>query len=101
MARGHARVLFGGPNGKVVEMRAGDVAVLPAGTGHCNQGASPDLLIVGAYPAGQRGRVDLRRGRREEHDEVVRNIAEVPQPAMDPVTGTNGAAVRLWGKQAG
>lgn len=101
VARGQARVLFGGPNGKVVEMRAGDVAVLPAGTGHCNQGASPDLLIVGAYPAGQRGRVDLRRGRREEHDEVVRNIAEVPQPAMDPVTGTNGAAVRLWGKQAG
>lgn len=96
VARGSAKVLFGGPNGKVVEVRAGDVAVLPAGTGHCNQGASADLLIVGAYPAGQRGRVDLRRGQAEEHEEAVRNIAQVPRPAMDPVTGAEGAAVRLW-----
>lgn len=96
VARGHARVLFGGPNGKILELHAGDVAILPAGTGHCNQGASPDLLIVGAYPAGTAAQLDTRRGRREEHDEVVRNIATVPVPDADPVTGPHGPLPRLW-----
>ena len=96
VARGHARVLFGGPNGRVLDVQAGDVVVLPAGTGHCNQGASADLLIVGAYPVGARERVDMRRAKPEEHDEAVRNIALVPVPDSDPVTGAEGALPRLW-----
>ena len=31
VARGEASVLFGGPNGKVLTVRAGDVVVVPAG----------------------------------------------------------------------
>ena len=50
VARGEASVLFGGPSGTVVLVRAGDVVVVPAGVAHCNQGQSSDLLIVGAYP---------------------------------------------------
>jgi len=56
-----AEVVLGGPvNGKRFGLEAGDVAILPAGTGHCNAGSSRDLLVVGAYPVGQGW--DLRRG---------------------------------------
>ena len=50
VARGEASVLFGGPDGTVLPVQAGDVVVVPAGVAHCNQGQSSDLLIVGAYP---------------------------------------------------
>jgi uncharacterized protein YjlB len=96
VARGHASVLFGGRNGRVLEVQAGDLVVLPAGTGHCNQGQSPDLLIVGAYPEGEQQRLDTRRGNAEEHDEVVRNIAAVPVPVSDPIAGSEGPLPRLW-----
>src|ERR1700744_5707985 len=67
VARGEASVLFGGPNGKVLTVRAGDVVVVPAGVAHCNQSQSSDLLIVGAYPYNGPS-PDLRRGKPEEHD---------------------------------
>lgn len=96
VACGQARVLFGGPAGRVLEVQAGDVVVLPAGVGHCNQGQSPDLLIVGAYPEGMAARTDTRRGKPAEHDEAVRNTVAVPVPHCDPVTGVDGALPRLW-----
>jgi uncharacterized protein YjlB len=47
IARGRAKVRFGGAAGKVIELRAGDVVVLPAGTGHERLSKSRDLLVVG------------------------------------------------------
>ena len=96
VARGWVKVLFGGPGGQLAEVKAGDVVVLPAGVGHCNQGQSPDLLIVGAYPANG-PHPDTHRGKPIEHAAVVRNIAATPMPGADPVAGADGPLVRLWG----
>lgn len=95
VARGEVSVLFGGPSGEVLTVRAGDVVVVPAGVGHCNQSQSGDLLIVGAYPANACD-PDLRRGRASEYDEVVQAVKRVPVPPTDPVEGSDGALPRLW-----
>jgi uncharacterized protein YjlB len=95
VARGEATVLFGGPDGEVLTVRAGDVVVIPAGVAHCNQSQSGDLLIVGAYPANG-PRPDLRRGKPAEHATAKRAIDAVPLPGADPVTGDTGALSQLW-----
>ena len=97
-ARGEATVLFGGPSGQVLIARAGDVIVVPAGVGHCNQSQSADLLVVGAYPANT-SRPDLRRGKAAEHMASVRAIADVPLPQADPVRGPGGPLLRIWTTQ--
>ena len=92
---GEATVVLGGPRGRRFEVRRGDELVLPAGTGHCNAGSSPDLLVIGAYPDGMDW--DLRRGDPAEHDEALANIRAVPLPRADPVRGPEGPLGELWG----
>ena len=94
IARGQARVRFGGDNGEEQEVAAGDVAVLPAGTGHQRLSATPDLLVMGAYPP--EGHYDLCRGSSAEHDRALETIPRVPLPERDPVFGTTGPLTKLW-----
>ena len=91
---GRAVVVLGGPGGRRLEVRAGDVLVLPAGTSHQNDGSSSDFAVVGAYPTGTTW--DLRRGDPGELAEVVANIAGVPLPPCDPVSGVGGQLEALW-----
>jgi uncharacterized protein YjlB len=93
VARGRVRVLFGGKAGRRLELRAGDVAILPAGTGHRCVGAK-DLLVVGAYPAA--GTYDECRDNCADHDKAVKTIPKVPRPRKDPIYGANGPLLRLW-----
>jgi len=94
IARGRARVRFGGEHGADIELAAGDVAVLPAGTGHQCLQASMDLVVIGAYP--KSGRYDLCRGSKDEHAQALQWIPAVPVPDTDPVQGEHGALLRLW-----
>lgn len=94
---GTASVQLGGPDGPLFEVAAGDVLVLPAGTGHFNAGSTPDLTVVGAYPDGMW--CDLRRGDPVELDEVLANIAAVPLPRTDPVHGAGGPLTKAWRAQ--
>ena len=45
IARGEGKVQFGGHRGRILRLKAGDVAVLPAGTGHQCLSASKDFLV--------------------------------------------------------
>ena len=91
---GKARVQVGGPDAPVVEVRAGDVLVLPAGTAHCSLEASPDFRVVGAYDGGRKH--GIRCGVASEHPKVDREIASVPVPTLDPVYGEHGQVPRSW-----
>ena len=95
-ARGSARVRFGGDNGKVLEISAGDVAILPAGTGHQCLSASSDFSVVGAYPPGPP--MDLVRPTPQAHVKALKTIPLVALPRTDPVMGADGPLVRLWKK---
>jgi uncharacterized protein YjlB len=93
-ARGQALLRVGGPRGRKLEMKAGDVLILPAGTGHQRLSRSDDLLVVGAYS--RKGGYDMCHPRKDDHDDAVIAIAETPRPKADPVYGADGPLLRLW-----
>jgi uncharacterized protein YjlB len=94
IAAGWVRVRLGGKRGRTMELRAGDVVVIPAGVAHKNEGASPDLLVVGAYPRGQSP--DMRTPGTASHARAVSQIAAVPLPACDPLHGPSGPLLERW-----
>jgi uncharacterized protein YjlB len=93
---GSVRVQLGGEGGKTVELRAGDVVVIPAGVAHKNNGASHDLMVVGAYPGGKTP--DMCTPAAQGREQVRRNILQVSLPLCDPVYGKTGPLVERWHK---
>jgi uncharacterized protein YjlB len=97
IARGHGRVRFGGDGGKVFELDPGDVAILPAGTGHQCLKATDDFSVVGAYPPG--AKMQVTRPTPENHATALKTIPEVRLPQSDPILGRDGPLTILWNKR--
>lgn len=94
VARGSQRGTFGGPDGIDATVRAGDLIVLPAGTGHIGLEKTDDLYMIGGYPAG------TARGNVVRSDESIglsfaNEIAGIPVPT-DPLTGKDGVLTESW-----
>ena len=87
-------VQFGGPDGVEVEVRAGDVIVIPAGVAHKRLSASPDFGVIGAYPKGQES--DLCYGESGERPSADENIKRVSAPKTDPIYGASGPLIEQW-----
>jgi uncharacterized protein YjlB len=91
---GSVRVRLGGEDGASVELRAGDVVVIPAGVAHKNEGASPDLMVVGAYPGGKSP--DLCGPGAQQRERALRSIGAVSLPDCDPLYGKAGPLIERW-----
>lgn len=95
IARGTARVRLGGDRGEVFNFEPGDIAVLPAGTGHQRLSGSSDLTVIGAYPP--EGTYNLCRGDNPaDRDKALTTIPQVPIPTSDPARGVHGPLRELW-----
>ncbi len=77
-------------------MKAGDVLVMPAGTGHQRLSMSRDLLVVGGYP--KQGGYDMCKPGKTDHDPAATRVAKVPAPKADPVYGADGPLPQLWNR---
>jgi uncharacterized protein YjlB len=88
-------VQFGGPDGPELVFGAGDVAVIPAGVGHCRRSDPRRLMIVGAYPAGSTD-WDLKRADPADYRQAKTEIPAVPMPDTDPVTGAAAPLHDYW-----
>lgn len=90
---GTARLMLGGPNGREVDVKEGDVLVLPAGVGHCSIRTDQHFLAVGAYPPEQ----DWDLCKTTADEAALERIRRLPAPSSDPVEdGEGGILLDLW-----
>ncbi len=95
VSKGSVSLKIGGQkNGKIFEVSAGDVLILPAGVGHFAVSEHKNYEIVGGYPDGKSW--DMMTGTAEERKAAFRNMALLTIPTTDPVFGANGGLIDLW-----
>lgn len=94
IASGRGGVQFGGEDGVVLDVNAGDVVVVPAGVAHKKIRSERGFLVVGGYPSGQYP--DMNYGKANERPQADRNIQQVPIPLADPIYGEQGPLIKNW-----
>lgn len=83
-------------DGLKINVRSGDVIVLPAGTAHCNLESSKGFRYIGVYPEGA-PKWRNEYGKEEAEIDALRDeAASVSVPDQDPVNGIGGPLIRLW-----
>jgi len=87
IAEGKVTLRLGGEDGSLFRLKAGDMLVLPAGTGHRRVGSDEGLKVIGAYPPGQSHYNMKRRGRA---------VPRVALPSTDPFYGAGGHLIKEW-----
>ena len=92
IAAGSAVLTLGGEGGHNLPVEAGDLLVLPTGTGHFLLQAHPGFLVVGAYPVGQTW--DICRA--APTPAAVDRMSTLPFPQSDPFNGKAGELPRAW-----
>ncbi|KAJ5211917.1 uncharacterized protein N7498_003563 [Penicillium cinerascens] len=82
--------------GVEVDVKAGDVIVVPAGVSHRSLSAYGDYRYIGVYPeAAPKWRNNYCRGN-EDMETLREEIAGVDIPQHDPVYGLDGPLVDIW-----
>jgi uncharacterized protein YjlB len=95
LGRGRVSLKIGGSNGRIFDLEAGDVVIIPAGVGHYAISKHTDYQFVGGYPNGQAW--DLKTGLEEkERAQILRTISAVEMPEKDPVFGIEGLMFKKW-----
>jgi len=92
--KGSAHVQLGGSHGTDVLLAKGDVLVIPAGVAHKNNSEEKALICIGGYPNGRN--FDINKGMAGERPRADRQIADVPIPDTDPVTGLQEGLPSIW-----
>lgn len=95
VARGHATLQLGGPEGETLEVQPGDGILIPAGTGHLKVESSKGFQVIGAYPSGQEN-PEIFRQLSLISDEIRSGVENTPLPETDPVLGKTGPLFEYW-----
>lgn len=99
LGKGEVTLKVGGADGLVLNLKTGDVVVMPAGVGHYALSSHTDYTFVGGYPNGLPW--DLCTGAANERTQVLENLANVKLPDTDPVFGPDGPLLQLWKELTG
>ncbi|PZQ45346.1 MAG: hypothetical protein DI551_07575 [Micavibrio aeruginosavorus] len=94
VSMGKGRIQIGGEKGRAFDLNAGDMLILPAGTGHRRIGQSPEFQAVGAYPWGQENYETARNA--ADMAGTLARIKEVELPRRDPLFGFDGPLLDHW-----
>lgn len=91
---GKTLLRLGGEDGREIEIRKGDVVIIPAGVAHRNMRSEGDIKVVGGYPLARH--FDMNFGKPGERPQTDANIASLGVPLTDPVFGAGGNVAKIW-----